>query len=130
MEIDANSHIPIYEQIVGSIRAGIAAGIYRPGEMLPSLRKMALDLLVNPNTVQRAYEALEREGLVYSRRGLGLFVAKGGVASAREGSEQTVAAALRNGVRSAQAAGLDNREIRRIFEDVLEDAHRPLGRKK
>ena len=61
-----------------AIRAAVAAGVYRPGEVLPSLRAMATEVHVNPNTVQRAYDELEREGLIYSQRGRGLFVAERG----------------------------------------------------
>ena len=63
MRIDPGSHVPIYLQIADEIRAAVAAGVYRPGEVLPSLRAMAIDVHVNPNTVQRAYDELEREGL-------------------------------------------------------------------
>ena len=73
MKIDPRSHVPIYLQIADGIRAAVAAGLYLPGEALPSLRNLAIEVQVNPNTVQRAYDELEREGLVYSRRGKGLF---------------------------------------------------------
>ena len=62
MSVDPNNPIPIYQQIADNIRRSIAAGVYRPGEMIPSLRVLALELTVNPNTVQRAFETLEREG--------------------------------------------------------------------
>jgi len=119
MDIDSNSHVPIYEQIVDSVRAGIAAGIYRPGEMLPSLRTMALELVVNPNTVQRAYEVLEREGIVYSRRGIGLFVTKQGVASSRAKSKSALLANLSGNIASARSAGLTDESIRAAFEKAL-----------
>ena len=83
MQIDPGSHVPIYLQIADGIRAAVAAGVYRPGEVLPSLRAMATEIHVNPNTVQRAYDELEREGLVYSQRGRGLFVAEQGAAFAQ-----------------------------------------------
>jgi len=73
MKIDPSSHVPIYLQIADAVRAAVAAGVYRPGEMLPSLRAMAIQIHVNPNTVQRAYDALEREGLIHSQRGRGLL---------------------------------------------------------
>ena len=82
MKIQPSSHVPIYLQIAEAVRAAVAAGVYRPGEVLPSLRAMAIRLHVNPNTVQRAYDELEREGLIYSQRGRGLFVAERGAASA------------------------------------------------
>ena len=79
MKIDPRSHVPIYLQIADEIRAAVAAGIYRPGEALPSLRAAAVEIQVNPNTVQRAYDELEREGLIYSQRGRGLFVCEKGL---------------------------------------------------
>ena len=77
MGVDANSHVPIFMQVAGHIRQAVSARVYRVGEALPSLRQLATELGVNPNTVQRAYELLEREGLVVSRRGVGLFVGIG-----------------------------------------------------
>ena len=85
MRIDSGSYVPIYNQIIQQIRLAIAAGIYRPGEMLPSQRTLALKLHVNPNTVRRAYEHLERADLVVARQGLGMFVRKGGEKKARRG---------------------------------------------
>jgi GntR family transcriptional regulator len=56
VKIDPGSHIPIYLQIADGLRAAVAAGVYRPGQALPSLRALAIDARVNPNTVQRAYD--------------------------------------------------------------------------
>ena len=122
MEIDPNSHVPIFEQIVDSVRAAIAAETYRPGKMLPSLRTMALELTVNPNTVQRAYEVLEREGTVYSRRGIGLFVTRQGAASSRAKSKSSLLASLSGDIASARAAGLTDESIRAAFEKALNRA--------
>jgi GntR family transcriptional regulator len=83
MRIDPSSHVPIYLQIADGIRAAVAAGVYRSGETLPSLRTMATDIHVNPNTVQRAYDKLSREGLVKSQRGRGIIVRADGTATAR-----------------------------------------------
>ena len=76
--IEPESHVPVYLQIVEHLRSAIAAGVYRPGEALPSLRVLATDLKVNPNTVQRAYEELDRQGVIRSHRGVGMFVAERG----------------------------------------------------
>ena len=122
MKIDSNSHVPIYEQIIDSLRAGIAAGIYRPGEMLPSLRSMALELVVNPNTVQRAYEVLEREGTVYSRRGIGLFVTKQGVTSSRAKSKSMLLTNFSGSIASARSAGLTDECIWATFEKAFNHA--------
>ncbi len=119
MSINSNSHVPIFRQIAEHIRTGISAGIYQPDEMLPSLRALALELVVNPNTIQRAYEELEREGLVYSRRGLGLFVARQAVRSARSQSQDDVEKAFADGIRLARSAGLPDDEIRHVFSKSL-----------
>ena len=65
---------PIYLQIMDEIRRAIVVGTLGPGDPLPSLRQLASDLRVNPNTVQFAYRELEREGAVYMKRGQGTFV--------------------------------------------------------
>ena len=106
MKIDPRSHVPIYLQIADAVRAAVAAGVYRPGEALPSLRAMAIEIHVNPNTVQRAYDELEREGLIYSQRGRGLFVAEQGTASAQSPAGDGVRRAFDEAIRAGQAAGM------------------------
>ena len=69
--------VPLYEQIYRTILSDIENGIYSPGEKLPSVRSLAMDLAINPNTIQRAYAQLEMEGYVYSVAGRGTFVAEG-----------------------------------------------------
>ena len=89
LPIEPDSHVPVYVQIVEHMRSAIAAGVYRPGEALPSLRALATDLKVNPNTVQRAYDELFRQGLIRSHRGVGMFVAERGPRSARGRAEES-----------------------------------------
>jgi GntR family transcriptional regulator len=74
--ISAKDHRPIYVQIMDEIRRAIVLGTLRPDEPLPSVRQLSADLRVNPNTVQQAYRELERDGVVYVRRGQGTFVAE------------------------------------------------------
>ncbi len=119
MKVDPGSHVPIYLQIADGIRAAVAAGVYRPGETLPSLRALALDIQVNPNTVQRAYDELEREGMIYSRRGKGLFVAEQGTASARSGAEDAVRRAFVEGIRVGEAAGMSLEQVQDVFDAAL-----------
>jgi GntR family transcriptional regulator len=120
MRIDPRSHVPIYRQIADEIRAAVAARVYRPGEALPSLRAMAVEIQVNPNTVQRAYDELEREGLIYSQRGRGLFVAEQGTASAQLGAGDGVRRSFDEAVRASLAAGMRPKQIRDIFHAALE----------
>ncbi|MBN1341895.1 MAG: GntR family transcriptional regulator [Phycisphaerae bacterium] len=121
MPVDPNSHVPIYEQIVGHIRGSVAAGVFRPGESLPSIRALALDLVVTPNTVQRAYQELERQGLVYTRKGLGVFVTEGGHASAQTRSQAAVRDMIAQAVTIARAASLPPHQIEAIFRQALAD---------
>ncbi len=67
---------PIYEQVKDGLRRLVVTGAMRPGDKLPSVRSLASSLAINPNTIQRAYEALEREGYLYSVAGKGSFVAE------------------------------------------------------
>ncbi len=78
MEFSINpaSGRPIYQQLTEQISAAVARGRLRPDERLPSVRELSQSLVVNPNTVARAYTELEREGVLYTRPGLGVFVAR------------------------------------------------------
>lgn len=125
MKIDPRSHIPIFVQIADGIRAAVAAGLYRPGEALPSLRALAVDTQVNPNTVQRAYDELEREGLVYVQRGRGLFVADQGAASAQQWTRQAVRRAFDGGIRAGLAAGMGEQPLRDMFGEAIDHIAKP-----
>ena len=74
MDWQIRDDAPIYSQLVAQIKLGIAAGALSPGERLPSVRDLATEAGVNPNTMQRALQELERQGLVYSQRTSGRFV--------------------------------------------------------
>lgn len=72
--MDFKSNVPIYQQIMQKIKSDIILGTYQIGEPVPSLREMSQQLNVNQNTVMRAYQQLQTEGILESRKGLGLFV--------------------------------------------------------
>ena len=78
---------PLYEQIVNAVKREIAAGRLSPGEALPSVRALAAELLVSLITIKRAYEELERDGIIYSRQGLGTFVADNGAEEIRRAQD-------------------------------------------
>ena len=73
-DIDVKSRMPIYEQIIENVKRLIIQGVLLPEEKLPSVRSLAQELTINPNTIQKAYRELEREGYVISRPGKGSFV--------------------------------------------------------
>ena len=120
MKINPNTHEPIYLQIVAEVRKAIAAGVYRSGEMIPSLRALAMDLQVNPNTVQRAYEELEREGIIVARRGVGLFVAERDTRQPRTQAEKSMLLAFGQSIRTGIEAGLPPGRIRAVFDRALD----------
>ena len=71
MQWSFSNDLPIYSQLIGQIKVGIVSGVFPPGERLPSVRDLATEAGVNPNTMQRALAELERDGLVYSQRTAG-----------------------------------------------------------
>ena len=74
--IESSSRVPIYRQLVGQIREAVARGRLKAEERLPSVRDLSRQLVINPNTVARVYTELEREGILNTRPGLGVFVAQ------------------------------------------------------
>ena len=74
--LDPQSGVPVYRQLIDQVQAGVAAGALKPAQQLPTVRQVAVDLTINPNTVQRAYAELERDGLLTLVRGRGTFVAE------------------------------------------------------
>ena len=72
--VDLKSGMPIYRQIIDQVKSGIATGAVGPGDRLPTVRQLAVDLSVNPNTVSRAYTELELTGLVETHMGSGTFI--------------------------------------------------------
>jgi DNA-binding transcriptional regulator YhcF (GntR family) len=74
MQWDLNSERPVYLQLIEQIQAGIISGYFKPGDKLPSVRDLAADAAVNPNTMQKAFTELERTGLVYTNRTSGRYI--------------------------------------------------------
>ena len=111
---------PIYSQLTQRLTEAIVSGIYAPGEKLPSVRELALEAGVNPNTVQRALTELEREGLVFSQRTAGRFVT--------ENENMIVNAKLRIAdervsefLRSMKTLGCGKQEVISLIEGAKED---------
>jgi GntR family transcriptional regulator len=111
--------VPIYLQLMEQIKHAIETGALRAGEQLPGIRPLAEELVMNPNTVAKAYRELEHQGVIELRHGAGAFVS--GNAGARKladklrAGQEVVAAA----VGRLRAQGLGNEEIRRLFQAEL-----------
>ena len=89
VSIDPRDRTPIYAQLERGLRAGIATGRLQPGDQLPTVRQLAVELRVNANTVARVYADLERAGVLETRRGVGSFISVAGPAEARSTRERT-----------------------------------------
>jgi GntR family transcriptional regulator len=112
---------PLYEQVVAAVKREVAAGRLKPGEALPSLRVLAADLMISLITVKRAYEELERDGVIYLRQGLGAFVAAAGLDQVREQKAGAAEAALREALASARAAGLSGEELTAMLQRIIDE---------
>jgi GntR family transcriptional regulator len=117
MRIETDSPTPIFRQIADGIRSAVAAGVYRPGDLIPSVRALALQIVVNPNTVQRAYEQLEREGLIISKKGTGMIVSPDSKLTAKNGVEENVRSTLSQAISAGRAAGLSRTAVDRIYRE-------------
>ncbi len=111
----------LYQQIVDGLKREISEGRLQPGDPLPSFRSLAEDLLVSLITVKRAYEELEREGIIFRRQGLGTFVSEQGHDRSREAKLAVAEGLLREAFREAAEAGLKPAEVldlaHRIFRE-------------
>jgi len=112
---------PLYEQIVEAFKREISEGRLPPGSAVPSFRGLAEELLVGVITVKRAYEELVRDGILYSRQGLGTFVTDDAIDRSREVKKQRALDLLRQAAREAQEAGVSPREIARLLQTILNE---------
>lgn len=120
IRVDPRSAEPIFEQIVFQVKGAVARGEAAQGDKLPSVRSLARDLSVNPNTVVRAYEHLERDGLIVRRQGAGCFIDLNSEAlDARARSEQ-LEALMERTVTEAFHLGARPREIRGSLARALD----------
>jgi GntR family transcriptional regulator len=115
--LNPTSGTPLYVQLVERLKHSIATGAIKAGDQLPSVRKMAEDLLINPNTVVRAYRDLESEGIVELRHGSGVFVCES--VAARPDVMKKAEPILRAAVDRLESLDLTDDDIRRLMENEL-----------
>jgi GntR family transcriptional regulator len=131
-DIDPKSGAPLFKQIIEQVRRAVATGMLKPDERLPTVRELAEEHSINPNTIAKAYQHLESMGLVYTRPGVrgGTFVASGIGANLRELELSRYQEDLRRMVRDGYTLGLNAHELDKLFEQVLDEwysAHPPPG---
>ena len=117
--LDYKSDKPLHEQITQRIKDLIICGALKSGDQLPSVRELSVDLTVNPNTVQRAYKTLETEGVIYSIRGKGNFVAK--ICEADSQTIDKLYFSLTEIVRELAFFGESPEKILKITENILKE---------
>jgi len=118
--VDPRSGIPLYLQLIDQIKRAVALGTLASGEQLPTVKALALDLTINPNTVARAYRELERDRVIETSPGRGSFVRSGDApADARRAGVDVAEGVLSEAVRESRALGLDSRILTTLFERAL-----------
>jgi GntR family transcriptional regulator len=120
LTVDPRSGVPIYLQIIEQIKRSVALGVLQSGEQLPTVKQLAIDLTVNPNTVARAYRELEREEVIETAPGRGSFVRANGVSDSPRVAAEIGRDAFDVALREAKSVGLARENVRELFEAVLE----------
>jgi GntR family transcriptional regulator len=115
--LNQSSGIPLYLQLMDQVKHAIETGELRPGDQLPAIRKLAEDLVMNPNTVARAYRELEHEQVIELKHGLGAFVSESVVA--RTGPMRKARAIIQSAIERLASLHLSEEEIRRLVENEL-----------
>ena len=118
--VNAQSGVPVYLQLVEQVRHAIEVGALRPGDQLPVIRKVAGDLVVNVNTVAKAYREMEHAGLIVLRQGTGAFIAAHrDAAGPAQAAMRRARAVAQRAVATLRELGLEDGAIRRLVDSEL-----------
>src|ERR1700677_2162112 len=120
LRLNQSSGIPLYLQLIEQVKHAVETGALREGDQLPTIRKVAVDLVMNPNTVVRAYRELEHEGIIDLKHGSGAFIKES--AGGRAGLIRKAQAVMESAVERLLLLGLTEDELRRAFENELAQA--------
>jgi GntR family transcriptional regulator len=121
--------VPIYLQLMEQVKHAIETGALRPGDQLPGMRPLAEELVINPNTVAKAYRELEHEGVIDLRHGAGAFVSsQAGRSKKTADSLRTAQPIVAAAIQRLRERGLTDEEIRRLFEAELAGLTKAGGR--
>lgn len=119
LRIDSTNGVPLYLQIAKEVKHSIAVGSLRPGDQLPSVREVALQITVNPNTVAKAYRELEALGIVETRRGMGTFVPEKIVSVSEEERKRALIEMIDRAIDEAKHLHVGENELVRLFLERL-----------
>lgn len=118
--VDVMSREPVYEQIIRQVERMVLLGLMQPGDQMPSVRALSVELSVNPNTIQKAYGELDNRGVLQSVPGRGCFVAADAVCRLRE-QKRTELSGLRAALRELKLAGVTRDEINILVEEIYKE---------
>ena len=119
--VDPRSGVPIYLQLIEQVKRSVAVGALAPGEQLPTVKQLALDLTINPNTVARAYRDLERDDVIETAPGRGSFIRADGAQGVASQTRDDVASdALSDAIREVKALGLSRSDVAALVQKTLE----------
>ena len=119
IKIEATSFVPIYEQIKKEIKRNISLVIFKAHEPLPSIRDLASELIINPNTVARAYRELEMEGFIYTKKGKGCYVSNISSSLIKKERMEILNKIFDEAIRETKDFNLELNEIKKLFEHRL-----------
>jgi GntR family transcriptional regulator len=125
LQIDFQNGLPIYEQVVRQVKFAIAGEDFKEGELVPSVREIARELAINPNTVARAFRQLQADGVLQTVRGTGLAVADGATLRCRKERVELIRARLTQVLSEAMQSRLDPDDLRKILEQELSAVNAP-----
>ena len=118
-QIEFGDTLPIYDQVVRQIKFAIAGGVLKEGELVPSVRELARELTINPNTVARAYHRLQDDGVLTSVRGTGLAVAADAAQRCRSERVELIRTRLQQVLAEAKQSRIDPSELRELVDQQL-----------
>ena len=117
--IDPSGDVPIYEQIVRQVKLAVADGVLVGGQMVPSVRQLASELAINPNTIARAYQQLQSDLVLDSLRGRGMVVRRDSIERCTQARNTLVAEGVRRALADALAGGMSVGDLRQLIEAEL-----------
>jgi GntR family transcriptional regulator len=119
IKVDETAAVPIYLQIVQGFKREILRGVFGPDHRLPSIRELAVELKVNPNTVAKAYQEMEAQGMIYFKRGQGAFVAPGTEEERMKEAKSEIARLFGEILTIARSMNLSDAQLQSLLADLL-----------
>ncbi|WP_416149138.1 GntR family transcriptional regulator [Salipaludibacillus sp. HK11] len=120
-QIDPKKNIPLYEQVIHQVKEMCAKGLLKPNEKLPSVRELSSHMVINPNTVSKAYQELERQGLIVTLRGKGTFISEELAHTYDRKQAEELKQSFKQVIIDSYYAGLSKNELLQWFTDVYEE---------